>query len=397
MQSAASPSQCSSFLTMFCDRFRAHMSQLGDDREATFVRACTYRHSPFRSFMQNAISTKETLSDSVVEKTAHSPDLAAIRKDVVSLVQCMTNEQLTEVLSNAVPHFRQLWLSAQASSFEARQRLLREVDELTFETTLNLMAERSRFRLIALECYDRHQANLELERDLLKRILDYMFGKADAKSAAAATLASKVLIAISVSVSVTAAVGAGAHYHVVSRFRAATRPASAVAPARATTATLPPPTPVPSVVPAATVTIGLGDAHKQPILATTKDSQKHNSALPVAKKDNHLIAKGAPKAAGISKAAQTSNTHHAQKNEVLGLLEKAKPINATEPEKETATPEKNTETEATANNQTNTTTKKKGGLFGFLKRNKDKKAKTDNDETNNGQTQNGKPATVASR
>ncbi len=396
MQSAASPSQCSSFLTMFCDRFRAHMSQLGDDREATFVRACTYRHSPFRSFMQNAISTKETLSDSVVEKAAHSPDLAAIRKDVVSLVQCMTNEQLTEVLSDAVPHFRQLWLSAQASSFEARQRLLREVDELTFETTLNLMAERSRFRLIALECYDRHQANLELERDLFKRILDYMFGKADAKSAAA-TLASKVLIAISVSASVTAAVGAGAHYHVVSRFRAATRPPSAVAPARVTTATLPPPTPVPSVVPAATVTIGLGDAHKQPILATTKDSQKHNRALPVAKKDNHLIAKGALKAAGISKATRTSNTEHAQKNKVLGLLEKPNPINATEPEKETATPAKNTETEATANNQTNTTTKKKGGLFGFLKRNKDKKAKTDNDETNNGQTQNGKPATVANR
>lgn len=380
--------------------------------------------------MQNAISTKETLSDSVVEKAAHSPDLAAIRKDVVGLVQCMTNEQLVDVLSNAVPHFKQLWLSAQASSFEARQRLLREVDELTFETTLNLMAERSRFRLIALECYDRHQANLELERDLLKRILDYLFGKAGAKSAAVATLTSKVLIAISVSVSVTAAVGAGAHYHVVSRFRAATRPASAVAPARATTATLAPPTPVPSVVPEATVTIGLGDAHKEPILATTKDSQKHNSALPVAekdshlpakdahkqpfpattagsqrhnsalpvaKKDNHLIAKDPHKAAGISKAAQTPNTEHAQKNEVLGLLEKANPINATEPEKETATPAKNTETEETANNQTNTTTKKKGGLFGFLKRNKDKKAKTDNDETNNGQTQNGKPATVANR
>ena len=408
---AASPSGCSSFLTMFCDRFHAHVSQLGDDQDEAFVRACTYRHSPFRSFVQNAIGTKETVSDSVIGKAAHSPDLAAIRKDVVGLVQCMTNEQLIDVLCNAVPHFRQLWLSAQASSFGARQRLLQEVDELTFETTLNLMAERSRFRLIALECYDRHQANLELERDLLKRILDYLFGKADAKSAAVASLTSKVLITISVSVSVTAAVGAGVHYHVVNRFRPAPRPPS-VAPAPATTATLPPPTPVVSVAPAATVTTVPVDAHKQPIPAPTADSQKHNSALhAAAKKDNHLPAQDAHKAAGISKTAQTPKAAHtpktedAQKNDFASLLKKGGLGATAETEKEAATPAKNTDTEESANNQTNTTPKKKGGgLFGFLKKNKDKKEKTDdvktntNDaKTNNGKAENDNPATVPNR
>ena len=42
----------------------------------------------------------------------------------------MANEQLIDLPSTAVSQFKQLWLSANASSFEARQRMLREGDEL---------------------------------------------------------------------------------------------------------------------------------------------------------------------------------------------------------------------------------------------------------------------------
>ena len=391
MQSAtaASPSGCSTFLTMFSDRFHAHMSRLGDDRDEAFLRACSYRHSPFRSFVQNATGAKETLSDSVVEKVAQSPDLAAIRKDVVSLVQCMTQEQLVDVLSSAVPHFKQLWLSAHAGSFEARQRLLREVDELTFEATLNLIAERSRFRLIALECYERHQVNLELEKGLLKQILDYLFGKGDGKSAAVtslnASLASKAVVMMSISVSVTAAVGVGVHYHVVDKFRPAAAPAAIVAPAPATMS-LQPPVPVASDVPAASVTTVPVDAHKQPIPAPAADSKKHDGdAQAAAKKDSHAAAKDAHKTAGAAKTVHAPKTEDTQKNDVVSMLKKAGMATATETVKDAVPSAKGADAEDTANSQTTTTTKKKGGgLFGFLKhKNKDK---TSTDTANNGQT-----------
>lgn len=386
MQSAAAPSGSSSFVTMFCDRFRAHLSRLADDEDATFVRACNFRHSPFRSFVQNALGREENLTDGVVAKVAHSPDLAAIRKDVVSLVQCMANEQLIDLLSNAVPHFKQLWLSASASSFEARQRLLREVDELTFETTLNLMAERSRFRLIALECFDRYETNLELQKNLWERLtkgLNYFLGKADAKSATAATVQLKVLLTIFVGGS--AAVGAGVHYHVVDRFRPAPRVIHDVAPAPATSAPVPLPATVPGVAPAETVRISTGDAHKQPAPAKTAEDQKHNVAPHTARKDSHVASKD------VQKAAVTSKSEDAQKRNPLSFLKKSSPAATTETEKQTAASAKNTDTQENAGTQTNTEKKKKGGLFGLFRK-KDKKDKTNNNTTT---TANSKTSTAA--
>jgi hypothetical protein len=399
MQNAASPSGSSSFLTMFCDRFRVHMSQLADDQDAIFVRACTYRHSPFRSFVQNAIGPEEKLSDNLVSKVAHSPDLAAIRNDVVGLVRCMANEQLIDLLCTAVPHFKQLWLSAQASSFEARQRLLREVDELTFETTLNLMAERSRFRLIALECFDRYETNLELRQNLWKRskqAINYLLGKPDAKSATAAGLQLKLLITIFVGGS--AAVGAGVHYHIVNRFRPAPQVVTVTAPAPATN------TPVPATAPATvastaavpsrptqTLKTSPVDAHKQAAPAKTADGQKHNAPPHATKKDNHVPAKDAPK------VAETAKSDNPQKRGIKGIFSFVTGSHAktTETEKETAAPANSTDSQTNAATQTNADTKKKKGFLGFLKKNKDKD-KTNNDKTKNGETEINKTSTDAS-
>jgi hypothetical protein len=379
MQSAAAPSESSSFLTMFCDRFRAHMSRLADDQDATFVRACTFRHSPFRSFVQNAIGPEENLTDGVVAKVAHSPDIAAIRRDVVGLVQCMANEQLIDLLSTAVPHFKQLWLSAGASSFEARQRLLREVDELSFETTLNLMAERSRFRLITLECYDRYETNVELRKNLWQRSkqgINYLLGKTDAKTATAATLQIKVLLTIFLGGS--AAVGAGVHYHVMDRFRPAPRVVPVVAPAPSTGTAVPLTATVPSVAPVETVKISTADAHKQPAPAKTVQAQKPNAAPHAPKKDNHVASKDVQKG-------------DAQKKNALSFLTKSSPAATTETEKQPATTAKTTDTQENTGTQTNTETKKKGGLFGLFRK-KDKKDKTNNNQTT---TANGKTSTTA--
>ena len=413
------------FAGSFCDRFRAHIAQLADDEDATFVNACTSRYSPFRTFVQNALGSKETPDNSVVSHVAHSQDLAAIRKDVVTLVQCMDNEQLIDLLCTALPHFKRLWLSADTSSFEARRRLLQEVDQLTFETALTLMAESSRFRLIALECNDRHQLNLEIEKgawERIKQLIKYLLGKPDAKSATAATTAITLQIKVLFAIFLGGGTAVVIHHHIVVKSHPPALVMPVISPSPAISLTVPaaPPSPAISLtIPAAAPSPAIGptvhnvappkppkarsaEAHKPAGPEKTADAQKHSTPAHIARKDNPIPTKDAEKTVETPKTdvAQKDVAHKnvaQKKGGVFGFLKKAAVGDTTETDKESAPPSKST-TETgkqsappakSTDTQTNTNTQKKGGLFGFLKKNKHNNDKTNsNTNTNNDKTTN---------
>jgi hypothetical protein len=300
----------------------------------------------------------------------------------------MANEQLIELLCTTLPHFKQLWLSAEASSIDARRRLLQEIDQLTFETVLTLMAESSRFRLIALECSDRHQLNVEIEKGLwerIKQLVNYLLGKPDAKSAAAATLQIKVWIAIFLGGS--AAVGAGIHHHIVvkSHSPALVVPVISPSPAITVPAAAPSPAISPTVAPLGPAKVSPADAHKPAGSEKATDAPKHHTPAHVAKKDNPVTAKDG------QKTAETPKTEVAQKKGIFGFLKKAAVGDTTETNKQSASPSTNTDKQSASpskstDTQTSANTQKKGGLFGFLKKNKHKndQTNTNNDKTTNG-------------
>ncbi len=380
------------FAASFCDRFRAHMSQLADDQDATFVNACTARYSPFRTFVQNALGTKETPNNTVVSHVAHSQDLAAIRKDVATLVQCMDNEQLIDLLCTSLPHFKRLWLSADTSSFEARRRLLQEIDQLTFETALTLMAESSRFRLIALECSDRHQLNVEIEKgawERIKQAVNYLLGKPDAKSAVAASLQIKVWLAIFLGGSTVVVV---VHHHIVIKSHSPALVVPVISPSPAIKIPAAPSAaitqPAPIVAPPVPAKVSSPDAHKPAASEKTADAQKHHTTpTHVAKKDNPVPTKDAPK------TAETPKTESAQKKGLFGLLKKAAVGDSTPTDKQSTPPAKSADALAVppskdTDTETSASTRKKG-IFGFLKKNKNNQTNTNtNTNTNKDKTTN---------
>lgn len=400
MESAASKSEPVSFPALFCDQFRARMSRLADDRDATFVNACTSRYSPFRTFLQNAIGAKETPNDSVVSEFAQSADVAAIRKDVATLLQCMADAQLIDLLCTSLPNFRRLWLSADASSDAARQRLLLEIDQFTFEAALAMMADGSRFRLIALDCNARYEKKLELRKNLWESFLQlfkYLLGKHDANAAAAATLQLKIWAAILVGGS--AAIGAGVHHHIVVARAHSAAAVHAAIPSPAINTAVPVVTPTGSV-PTETVRISPVDAHREAAPAKTAEGQKHHAAAShvpkkdehVATTDNHVAAADnhVANAKDAHKPADTSKTDSAKKG-IFGFLRKSSHDNTTETEKQRTASSKNTNAQTNTSDQANTDKQKKG-MFGFLKKNKNKNNQTQNDNASNAQTKQDKTA-----
>ena len=384
VQQAASKSEPAPFVASFCDRFRDHILRLGDDPDATFVNACSSRYSSFRTLVQSALGTRETPADSVVSHMAHSQELAAIRKDVVALIQCMADEQLIDLLCTALPHFKQLWLSADASSLHARRRLLQEIDPLTVETVLTLMAESSRFRLIALECNDRHQLTQAIEKGIWERIqqaVKYLLGKPEAaESATAAGLQVKVCLAIFLGGS--AAVGAGIHHHVAVKSHAAAQAVPVISHSA-------PAIPVPvAAAPSAAISASVAitalprpekllpaGAHKPAGAAKTADAQQHRAPTHVAKKDNSVAAENALK---TPEATKTDVAAH--KKGIFGFLKKAAGSNTAETEEPSTPPSQKADAQSSppAKNtgaQSNANTQKKG-FFGFLKKSRHKNDKS---------------------
>jgi hypothetical protein len=113
----------------------------------------------------------------------------------------------------------------------------------------------------------------------------------------------------------------------------------------------------------------------QPASEKTADPQKHHTApTHVAKKDNPVPTKEAPK------TAEAPKTESAQKKGLFGLLKKAAVGDSTPTDKPSTPPSKSADAQAAppsknTDTETSASTKKKG-IFGFLKKNKNNQTNT---------------------